>query len=578
MKHQGKRILSSLIVLVVLALVFEPMVRVSAATVKEQFSVAQGVTYTDIRLSDGSTKQAVRVMGIYMPDDTSHIEVGVPVALNSLERTSSQAKRNTSDGHYVVGAINASFFHLGTAMNLVSKDNKLIHAGEIFPGSDKYVNQPIAFGVNKSGRGIIDYYNIDMTYTHNGNTYDITSTNKLRYENETILYTPDFTSNYTDTNQYGKEIVVTVPEKPTYEFGTTVTGTISKVREKGSTTNTAIPENGFVISGIGTGVDDLKNVKVGDPITLSIDVDDKWKNSQFMLASGPMLVKDGRVSMTMDPNSLNARIRAPRTAVAIDKTGDRVYYITVDGRQSGYSTGMSLSEFARYLVDLGVDTALNLDGGGSTSMAVRYPGSQLATLANSPSDGYERAVSTTLLAVSSIPPESFKDVRYNFWAYDSIESLVDNGTITGYPDKTFRPEKEITRTQAAIMLTRQLDLNVVNVTDPGFKDVKPSDRYYKYIAAAANAGLLSGKGNGYFEKDEQLTRAEMAVLLQKAFEIQMADKGYFPDVKKDHWGYDYVNALAASGLATGYEDGTFRPDRSVSRAEFTSFLYRAINQ
>ncbi|MFC4402947.1 S-layer homology domain-containing protein [Gracilibacillus xinjiangensis] len=578
MKQLGKKILSSLVVLVVLVLVFEPMVRVDAAYIKEQFSVSEGITYKDYRLSDNRYNQAVRVMGIYLPNKYAHIDVGVPVALNALERTTSQARRHTTQGHAVVGAINASFFHLGTAMNLVSKDNRLIHAGEIFPGSDKYVNQPIAFGVNSSGKGIIDYYNIDMTYTHNGSTYEISSTNKIRYENETILYTSDYTSSYTDTNQYGREIVVTLPSKPSYEFGSTVTGQVSKVRAFGDQTKTEIPKNGFVISGIGKGRDDLENIKVGDSITLSVDVDSKWKNSQFMLASGPLLVKNGKVSMTMDPNSANARTRAPRTAVAISKNGDRVYYVTVDGRQSGYSNGMSLREFANYLVDLGVDTALNLDGGGSTTMAVRYPGKQYATLANSPSDGYERAVSTTLLAISTAPPSTFSDVRHDFWAYTQIESLVGNGTISGYPDGTFRPNLSISRSHAAVLLVNELNLDTENVTNPGFRDVKTSDKYYKFIAAAANAGLLEGKGNNKFDKDAQLTRAEMAVLLQKAFEIPSADKSYFPDVKSSHWGYDYINALAANDLAGGYTDGTYRPDRPVTRAEFTTFIYRANKQ
>ncbi|MFP3339096.1 phosphodiester glycosidase family protein, partial [Micrococcus sp. SIMBA_131] len=90
----------------------------------------------------------------------------------------------------------------------------------------------------------------------------------------------------------------------------------------------------------------------------------------------------------------------------MDSTGNRVFFVTVDGRQPGYSTGMNLKEFANYLVGLGANYALNLDGGGSTTMVTRKVGDELASLTNSPSDGFERSVSAILQAVSTAPQGS----------------------------------------------------------------------------------------------------------------------------------------------------------------------------
>ena len=118
----------------------------------------------------------------------------------------------------------------------------------------------------------------------------------------------------------------------------------------------------------------IKDIEVGEKISVKANINDAWKGSSFMLTSGPHLVIDGKANLGIDLTSDRARERAPRTAIAIDKTGTKVFMVTVDGRQKGYSQGMSLKEFADYLVTIGADRALNLDGGGSTTMATRKPG------------------------------------------------------------------------------------------------------------------------------------------------------------------------------------------------------------
>ena len=386
-------------------------VTAEAATIHDQFRVSGGVHYKDTRL----TSQAVRTLEINLNDPFTKVDVGYPGAFNSLSRTTAQAHAHHQPGNLVVGAVNANFFHIeqslyyGMPMNLVSKDNQLVHAGKVYGSKANYVNEPIAFGIDSAGKGLIDYYKLDLHFLHNGKKHEITSTNREREAGTTILYTSQFPYSNTRTNEWGTEVAITFDSTPMLEFGSTVTGTISQIRalDKADHTKTppplSIPKNGFVLSGSGIGSTNLEGVKIGDEITLSVDVDAKWKNSAFMLASGAMLVKDGKVALSMDPKSTNANQRAPRTAVALDRTGSKVFFVTVDGRQKGYSTGMSLTEFAQHLVNMGVDRALNLDGGGSTTMATRKTGEEKVTLSNSPSDGRERAVSAVLMAISTAP-------------------------------------------------------------------------------------------------------------------------------------------------------------------------------
>ncbi len=377
----------------------------AATSVNETFKASAGVTYKDTRTSTATSDQAIRSMEVNLNDPYTNVEVGIPNPLNHLSRTTAQAIANTYANHQVVGAINGSFFNIDQLpMYLIANKNRLVNAGIIATGEDQYVNEPLAFGVTADKKGLISDYNLELSFSTKGSTYSVTSTNKQRSDDSLILFTPDFPGGYTNTNAYGMEVVVTGLDKPlSLEFGSTVTGKVQAIRRHGDPTNTKIPADGFVLSAHGASLDALKNIQIGDSLDLGVNIDSKWQKADFMLAGGPLLVKDGQVSLSMDPNSSRARETAPRTAVAVDKTGGKVYLITVDGRQSGYSNGMNLTQFAQYLVSLGVDEALNLDGGGSTAMAARYPGDFLAKLANRPSDGFERSIATTLMAVSTAP-------------------------------------------------------------------------------------------------------------------------------------------------------------------------------
>ncbi|WP_110112557.1 S-layer homology domain-containing protein [Bacillus sp. CGMCC 1.16541] len=405
-----KALLASLLAVQVLAVGLPPEqaeANVSTGTVRETIQVTPGVKYQDIR-HGGSMPQAVRVMEMNLADSYTKVELGINNPVTKRSTVTNLAKSQTYANHSVVGAINASFFHMSSGLPayLLSVNNVIVNLGVISTGFDEYMSVPTAFGIANDGKPLIDRFAYEATFTYNNKPLRVSSINKARSASEVIVYTPQFSYPSTRTNTYGMEVVVTNVSKPVdqgLKFGEKVTGTIQSVTPYGQG-NSTIPENGFVLSVQGGALaTTLSGMKAGDPIQLTIDMEPKWKNAEYILASGPILVQDSKVSMTIDPNSPRARERHPRTAVAIDQSRNKVFFVTVDGRQSGYSAGMTLSEFANYLVSLGVDRALNLDGGGSTTMAVRKVGSQYATLANSPSQLTERAISTALHAVSTAP-------------------------------------------------------------------------------------------------------------------------------------------------------------------------------
>ncbi len=173
---------------------------------------------------------------------------------------------------------------------------------------------------------------------------------------------------------------------------------------------------------------------------------------------------------------------------------------------------------------------------------------------------------------------TFTDVARDFWAKEEIEFLNGQDVISGFPDGEFRPSESITRTQAAAMLVRALNLNTENRPDPGFHDISAKFHAYDVVATVADEGLMSGSG-GNFRPGETLSRGQMAVILKRAFDLSGEWDRQFRDIKSDHWAYSAIQALAANRITTGYAtDTTFRASLPTTRAQFSVFLARQLEE
>lgn len=172
---------------------------------------------------------------------------------------------------------------------------------------------------------------------------------------------------------------------------------------------------------------------------------------------------------------------------------------------------------------------------------------------------------------------SFTDVSEKHGAKKEIQFLVDKKIIKGYEDGTFKPSKTVTKAHVATMLARALDLNTTNEAIPAVTDVPVTHGSYKEIAAIINAGIMP-VSNGEFAPYKEITRGEMARALVNAFKLEGNGNSNFSDVQADYWAAEYIDALATNGITVGYEDGTFRPAKSLTRAQFSSFLARALDK
>ena len=154
------------------------------------------------------------------------------------------------------------------------------------------------------------------------------------------------------------------------------------------------------------------------------------------------------------------------------------------------------------------------------------------------------------------------------------------GYIVGYDDGTVRPNGKITRAEVATIFFRLLtdesrDAYWCQTND--FSDVSASDWFNNAISTLTNAGILDGYEDGTFRPNGNITRAEFATIAVRFFDLTYEGEDLFPDIS-DHWARDYINQAAAAGFVNGYEDGTFRPNNAITRAEAVTLVNRTLER
>jgi hypothetical protein len=187
---------------------------------------------------------------------------------------------------------------------------------------------------------------------------------------------------------------------------------------------------------------------------------------------------------------------------------------------------------------------------------------------------------TTLCKVlsdsSPVSSGHFPDVTYDNPFFPYIETLYYLRAISGYSDGTYRPDADTTRGQAAKIII--LSLGAYQEYTDGrqtFPDVPPSHTFYDYIERLHELGIASGFSDGTYRPDQALSRGAVAKLIVRA---RGEDPEYtdgrqsFPDVPPDHVFYPYIERLYELGCICGYSDGTFRPDDPVSRGQIAKMV------
>lgn len=171
--------------------------------------------------------------------------------------------------------------------------------------------------------------------------------------------------------------------------------------------------------------------------------------------------------------------------------------------------------------------------------------------------------------------KKFRDVE-GHWAEKEILFLAEKGWISGYSDGTYKPNRPISRAQAAKIVSNFLGLKPTN-EKISFSDVDQNHWAFDVVNLVAQHKIMNGLGDGRFAPTANITRAQMAQILYNAgfYSQSINNQNHsFSDVDQDHWAYVAIETMKQEGILNGYADGRFGPNDSVSRAQIAAIIYR----
>lgn len=161
---------------------------------------------------------------------------------------------------------------------------------------------------------------------------------------------------------------------------------------------------------------------------------------------------------------------------------------------------------------------------------------------------------------------------------NAVEEVKAIAYIKGYPDGTFKPQANVTRAEAAQMFATLLNGGANFGTSQATKFSDASDDWYsKAINYVVGKGLISGYPNGTFKPNESITRAEFAQMISGYVKNEKTSSSDFKDVK-DHWAKDAIDKLYGNKNVNGYPDGSFKPNAKITRAEAVTILNSVFNR
>ena len=340
----------------------------------------------------------------YAPNDDVTPVVTYGDTLTACSTLSAAAKRLENKGYRVVAGINGDFFNFGTGLPI----GLVVTDGQLRSSDGGYY----AIGFLEDGSAVLGKpglkvtadlgYEVDDGYgTLTKVVRQLSGVNKARVSSGGIyLYTYDFNAKHTTGNtEPGVDVICTV-EDGELSIGGELALTVEQVVE--ATAATAIAPDQVVLSvnlqSNSYYIDALRNLPVGSTVTVTAEAADaRWNEVRCALGALYSLVENGAVVSGL-PSGAD-----PRTAVGQKRDGTLVFY-TIDGRKSGHSIGATLQQVAQRLIELGCETALCLDGGGSTTLTVTEPDDTAAQTINTPSGGSERSVSNQIFLVADSEP------------------------------------------------------------------------------------------------------------------------------------------------------------------------------
>lgn len=353
-----------------------PHILSDASTLTE---LAPGITYGEYRMRTAEGPLSVHVLAVDPRERT--VRLGTALAAETLvspgETLSSMARRTGA-----LAGINADYFDINqTNMPL----NLLIEGG-------RYVRAPMrrpVFAVRSDGTASIAEYTIAQTAAFSGQTFALAPQNDWPPRGPAAML---ITSQYGSLHPApGVTLFALQPQETPGRFDV-----LSQVE------TTQVQPRGYYFA-LGPDADPSRFPPAGEPLTIATQGDPPLDGIVAAAGGGPLLVRDGAwYADPHGPSSGEFATHMPASAAGLRADGTMLFF-EIDGRQPDLSVGLLQPQIAALAIAFGARTAMQFDGGGSSTMVARLPGDEQPQVVNSPSDGTERRIADALLVYSDAP-------------------------------------------------------------------------------------------------------------------------------------------------------------------------------
>lgn len=385
----------------------------------ESKTITSGVTQNKIVRFTDLGWQTIYVLKADLNNSNVHID--------ALANKDTIQKPLTTSDHMkewgAIAGINGSFFLASDQNGLQNLIGPMVQGGDLKTADATFnldKDNMATFAVDTDNVAVFGYWKSDIKlYAPNGATISAARYNEpyYGYTDFMIIDRKWRTTTIGTRNGYYPDITEMI----------VADGVVKEIRQNMEATE--IPINGYVVITRKENTPLItENFKPGDPVGLEISTTPDADKLKMAVSGGGMLVVDGVIPQTFTHEVAG---RHPRTAVGSSQDGKTIYLVAVDGRQS-HSISMTMQEIASFMQEIGCWNAVAMDGGGSTTLVSREPGTQNIAVQNSPSDGVQRRIPNAIGLFSMAPPSPLASIKIHTTDPNVFVNTSRAYTVTGY--------------------------------------------------------------------------------------------------------------------------------------------------
>lgn len=583
----------------------------------EEQTVAPGATYSNIEVSSPIGPQKIHALEFDPNSEYLSLRAGMSKGrVNGTQTVPGMAADFNKRGEgQVVAGINGDYFNMshGVPFGIFMED------GEIFTTPPQY---SVAFGIKSDGTAFCQSHGTIMNKTLivDGKKTPLSGiNNRHTEENSLIVYNDKFdTSTKAATDSV--EVICDVYYGE-FRHGEKISLMVAETRAEGG--NTPIPEGKVVLSARGTYKDLLLSLAPQQEVFVELEFNEFWEDVEFAIAGNYLLLKDGEIQ------DVSGTERSPRTVIGIKPDGNIVFY-TIDGRMSNYSVGATYKQAATIMKDLGCVDAINLDGGGSTTFALRKLGETDAKMINRSADVYARAVANGALLVNTAPvteptklilsminnkvllggaytatvvggiDDNYLSYEIDSQIYWDVDEAFGEIAATGLFTPSAAGTAEITAYADSVSGTYSVTVldKVDEIIAANSLTVKADETQNISVSLKSGGDAVSFSNDlltwevegdiGEFTKPGEFTatsvKAEGAIIIrygdtEKRISVSIDGPEPvkplpFTDMEEHVWAKDSLSILYNANIINGVSETEFAPSRSIKRADFILMLLR----